>query len=97
MTGHLVADDYNFNTDYYNNCRLISGYINATKLPPLFKEALKKYYADLIIRQGSEKNAGEEMNWLKLDPFRWNRGYFPGKFNASLAKRYNNYFKNRSC
>ncbi|MCU0472702.1 MAG: DUF4982 domain-containing protein [Bacteroidales bacterium] len=67
-SGKLVADDYNFNTDHYNNCRLISGYINATKLPQLFKETLKKYYADAIIRQGSEKNAGDEMNWLNWIP-----------------------------
>ena len=66
--GHLVADDYNFSVDHYNNCRLISGYINSTKLPPLFKEGLKKYYANSIIRQGSEKNAGDEMNWLNWIP-----------------------------
>ena len=66
--GRLVADDYNFNTDHYNTCRLISGYINDTKLPPLFRETLKKYYADAIIRQGNEKNAGDEMNWLNWIP-----------------------------
>jgi len=66
--GHLKANDYNFNVDHYNNCRLISGYINSTKLPPLFKDGLKKYYSDAIIRNGSEKNAGEEMNWLNWIP-----------------------------
>jgi hypothetical protein len=66
--GHLNANDYNFNIDHYNNCRLISGYINSTKLPPLFKEGLKKYYSDAIINKGSEKNAGEEMNWLNWIP-----------------------------
>lgn len=66
--GHLVADDYNFNVDHYNNCKLISGYIGSTKLPPLFKEGLKKYYANVIIRQGNEKNAGDEMNWLNWIP-----------------------------
>jgi Glycosyl hydrolases family 2, sugar binding domain/Glycosyl hydrolases family 2, TIM barrel domain/Glycosyl hydrolases family 2/Glycoside hydrolase family 2 C-terminal domain 5 len=66
--GRLVADDYNFSVDYYNNCRLISGYITSTKLPPLFKEGLRKYYANAIIRQGSEKNAGDEMNWLNWIP-----------------------------
>lgn len=35
--GHLIADDYNFSVDHYNNCRLLSGYINSTKLPPIFK------------------------------------------------------------
>jgi hypothetical protein len=66
--GRLVADDYNFDTDHYNNCKLISGYINATKLPPLFKEGLKKYYAEAIIMKGSEKNAGDEMNWMNWIP-----------------------------
>jgi beta-galactosidase len=66
--GHLIADDYNFGAVHFNNCRLISGYINATKLPVPFKEGLKKYYADAIIRQGAEKNAGEEMNWLNWIP-----------------------------
>jgi beta-galactosidase len=66
--GRMVADDYNFSVDHYNNCRLISGYINATKLPPLYKETLKKYYSDAIIIQGNEKNAGDEMNWLNWIP-----------------------------
>ncbi len=66
--GHLIANDYNFNIDHFNNCRLISGYINSTKLPPLFKDGLKKYYSDAIIKKGSEKNAGEEMNWLNWIP-----------------------------
>ena len=66
--GLLVADDYNFNADHYNNCKLISGYINATKLPPVFKETLRNYYADAIIMQGNEKNPGDEMNWLNWIP-----------------------------
>ena len=66
--GQLIADDYNFNVDHYNNCRLISSYITATKLPQLFKEGLREYYAKEIIQQGSEKNSGEEMNWLNWIP-----------------------------
>jgi hypothetical protein len=66
--GQLIADDYNYNVDHFNNCRLIAGYINSTKLPPLFKEGLRKYYANAIIKQGSEKNAGDEMNWLNWIP-----------------------------
>jgi hypothetical protein len=66
--GRLIADDYNFNADNYNTCRLISGYINSTKLPLPFKEGLKKYYANAIILQGSEKDTGEEMNWLNWIP-----------------------------
>jgi hypothetical protein len=66
--GALSAADYNFNVDHYNNCRLISGYISKTKLPPLFKESLRKHYSKLIICQGNEKNAGDEMNWLNWIP-----------------------------
>jgi hypothetical protein len=66
--GRLIADDYNFSVDHYNNCRLISGYINSTKLPALFKDGLKKFYSDAIIKKGSEKNAGDEMNWLNWIP-----------------------------
>jgi hypothetical protein len=66
--GTLPAADYNYNADHYNNCRLISGYIARTKLPPLFKESLREYYSKLIICQGSEKNAGDEMNWLNWIP-----------------------------
>jgi hypothetical protein len=66
--GLLSSGDYNFNVDHYNNCRLISSYINATKLPPLFKETLKQYYSEAIIMNGSEKNAGDEMNWMNWIP-----------------------------
>jgi hypothetical protein len=66
--GHLIADDYNFNVGHYNNCRLISGYINSLKLPQLFKDGLKKYYSDAVITKGMEKNAGDEMNWMNWIP-----------------------------
>jgi hypothetical protein len=66
--GRMVAADYNFNVDHYNTCRQISGYINATKLPALFKETLKKYYTGVIITAGNEKNPGDEMNWLNWIP-----------------------------
>ncbi|MBG0859261.1 MAG: beta galactosidase jelly roll domain-containing protein [Bacteroidales bacterium] len=66
--GRLSAVDYNFSVDHFNNCRLIAGYIDATKLPLLFKEGLKEYYADVIIQSGVEKNAGDEMNWMNWIP-----------------------------
>jgi hypothetical protein len=66
--GMLIAEDYNFNTGHYNNCRLIAGYINPLKLPPLFKDWLRKYYSEEIILRGNEKNAGDEMNWLNWIP-----------------------------
>jgi len=34
----------------------------------LFKEGLKQYYSDAIIKHGSEKNAGDEMNWMNWIP-----------------------------
>jgi hypothetical protein len=66
--GHMISNDYNFSVDHYNNCRLISGYINSTKLPQPFKDGLKKFYSESIIKKGSDKNAGEEMNWLNWIP-----------------------------
>jgi beta-galactosidase len=66
--GRLIADDYNFSVTHYNNCRLIAGYIAATKLPQPFKDGLRKYYSNSIIKLGSEKNAGDEMNWLNWIP-----------------------------
>ena len=66
--GHLNSGDFNFTAGHYNSCRLISGYINRTKLPQPFKDGLKKYYSQTIIRTGSEKDAGDEMNWLNWIP-----------------------------
>jgi len=66
--GRLIADDFNFNVSHYNNCKLISGYIISLKLPQLFKDGLKKYYADAVITKGMEKNAGDEMNWMNWIP-----------------------------
>jgi len=66
--GRIVSEDFNFSVAHYNNCRLISGYIDATKLPPLFKDGLKRYYSEAVIKHGSEKNAGDEMNWMNWIP-----------------------------
>ncbi len=66
--GKMSAGDYNYNIDHFNNCRLIYSYIMATKIPPVFKESLRKYYARSVITRGSEKNAGDEMNWLNWIP-----------------------------
>ena len=66
--GMLIADDYNFNIGHYNNCRIITGFINPLKLPPLFKDWLRKYYAEEIILKGNEKDSGDEMNWLNWIP-----------------------------
>jgi len=46
----------------------MSGFINSTKLPPLFKDGLKKYYSEVLIKRGTVKDSGEEMNWLNWIP-----------------------------
>ena len=46
----------------------MSGFINSTKLPPLFKDGLKKYYSEALIKRGTVKDSGEEMNWLNWIP-----------------------------
>lgn len=66
--GIISEDDFNFNIENYNKSRLIASYINTTKLPLIFREGLRKYYSETIIRKGNEKNAGDEMNWLNWIP-----------------------------
>jgi beta-galactosidase len=66
--GHLSAFDFNFNVENFNNCRLITGYLNDLKLPRPFTDGLKKYYSDKIIRESVYKNAGDELNWLNWIP-----------------------------
>lgn len=66
--GRLPVEDFNLSAGNYNNCRLIARYINSTKLPQLFKDGLRKYYSDEIIKKGNEKDAGDEMNWLNWIP-----------------------------
>ncbi|HKK42135.1 MAG TPA: DUF4982 domain-containing protein, partial [Bacteroidales bacterium] len=66
--GILTAGDYNYNVGHFNKCRIILGYIKSTKLPDLFKEGLRSYYADAIIMKGVEKDAEDEMNWMNWIP-----------------------------
>jgi hypothetical protein len=66
--GRIPPEDFNFSAGNYNNCRLIARYINSTKLPQIFKDGLRKYYSEAIIRKGNEKDAGDEMNWLNWIP-----------------------------
>jgi hypothetical protein len=84
--GQIIADDYNFSINHFNNSRLISGYISATKLPPLFKEGLKKYYSEEIIKKGSEKDAGDEMNWLNWIPSGGTVVYVQGENSVMIPK-----------
>jgi hypothetical protein len=66
--GKISIEDFNKCADHFNNSRLISKYINATKLPPLFKDELRKYYSEELIVKGIDKDAGDEMNWLNWIP-----------------------------
>jgi hypothetical protein len=66
--GILSAYDYNYNIGHYNNCRVITGYVNPLKLPQLYKDWLKRYYAEEMITKGYRKNAIDEMNWLNWIP-----------------------------
>ena len=66
--GRIPSYDFNFNIEKYNNCRLITGYINNIKVPQPFRDGLRQYYSDKIIRQGEEKNAGDELNWMNWIP-----------------------------
>jgi hypothetical protein len=66
--GQLSAEDYNFNVSHFNNCRVVTGFIPTLKLPQLFKEGLRQYYADLLIKGGNERDPGEEMNWMNWIP-----------------------------
>lgn len=85
-SGHMIVDDYNFNVDNFNTCRLILGYINATKLPPAFKEGLRVYYSNSVIRDGIEKNAGDEMNWLNWIPSGGTVVYYVPEAKTSMVK-----------
>lgn len=84
--GQLIADDFNFNVDHFNDCRLIAGYINATKLPQPFKDGLRVYYSTSLIKEGNEKNAGDEMNWLNWIPSGGTVVYYSDELKASPAK-----------
>lgn len=84
--GQIIADDYNFNSDHFNTCRLIAGYIAATKLPQPFKEGLREYYASSLILKGNEKNAGDEMNWLNWIPSGGTVVYFVENIQAPAPK-----------
>lgn len=66
--GQVSAADINYNIDHFNNCLLIAGYIQATKLPQPFKDGLRVYYSQAMILQGEAKDAGDEMNWLNWIP-----------------------------
>jgi hypothetical protein len=66
--GSLVRDDFNFIAGFYNDCRQITRPIAVLKLPAVFKQSLREYYARVIIRQGEAKDADAETRWLASLP-----------------------------
>ena len=74
--GYMSADDYNFSVDHYNNCRLIAGYITATKLPHLFKDGYKKILRQLNNTARNREECRRRNELVELDPFRRHCGYF---------------------
>ncbi len=66
--GNLIRDDFNFMAGFYNNCRQITRPIAGLKLPGLFKQSLREYYARAIISQGEAKDIEAETRWLNSLP-----------------------------
>ncbi|WP_300603562.1 glycoside hydrolase family 2 TIM barrel-domain containing protein [Niabella sp.] len=66
--GRLVADDYNFNIEHFNKAAYLAKVISATLLPDLFKEGLRRYYAQAIIVKGDDKNVHTEEKRIKSIP-----------------------------
>jgi beta-galactosidase len=66
--GKLIADDYNFSADHYNKCRYLSRSVDNTALPEVFRNGIKRYYANSIITQGMEKDINREKEWLMSIP-----------------------------
>lgn len=82
--GKLIADDYNFSIDHYNKCRLLSKSVDNTPLPEVFRNGIKKHYANLIIMQGMEKNINIEREWLKGIPAEGNIVFVQDKNSKSV-------------
>jgi hypothetical protein len=66
--GSLVRDDFNFTIGTYNDCRRITRQIEPLKLPGLFKNSLREYYARAMIEQGRAKDYSTEAKWLASLP-----------------------------
>ncbi len=48
----LIPDDYNFSADSYNDAARLAHLLAATKLHPLYRRQLGRYYADRFVRPG---------------------------------------------
>ena len=64
----LVADDYNFVVEQYNICREITKQIATMELPQAYQDDMIKYYAELIIERGQDRNFLNEKNTIALIP-----------------------------
>jgi hypothetical protein len=66
--GKLVADDYNFIVEQYNISREITRFINSLNLPEGYRKEMNRYYADLIISRGIDRNFINEKQLLSKIP-----------------------------
>jgi hypothetical protein len=66
--GSLIRDDFNFTVGFYNDCRRITRQIDTLKLPELFKQSLREYYAQAMIQHGEAKDYNNESRWLASLP-----------------------------
>ena len=54
--GYVVTDDANFLGGQYNLLRAITTYLQAKDLPQAWKDEMTRYYADMIIAKGYDRN-----------------------------------------
>ncbi|TDG00262.1 glycoside hydrolase family 2 protein [Paenibacillus piri] len=66
--GIIVADDYNFNVQLYNDCIVMDEIVECTALKPEQIVEQKRYYAEMMIMRGVEINRNaEQKRLLKLE------------------------------
>jgi hypothetical protein len=66
--GYVVADDSNFIGGQYNRSRAITGYLQGKDFPQAWKDEMNRYYAEMIIGKGNDKNYIAEQTLLDQVP-----------------------------
>jgi beta-galactosidase len=66
--GKLSAQDFAFNAAHYNLCRQWTSLLDATTLPPRFKEDLRTFYCEEIIARANHKSFQKEKEWITKVP-----------------------------
>jgi len=54
--GYIVADDFNFIAAQYNVVRAITSHLQIRNLPQAYKDEMSRYYSNMIISKGQDKN-----------------------------------------